>query len=230
MQKTAVITGGSKGIGKAICEKLLNNGFKVISVSRSIENVQDLINTYKENFIPLNYDFENKEEVLACANEIKQMVSSIDILVNNAGVFIPGKSLEEVEGAYEKQMALNIAAPYYFTRGLIGLLEKVDFSYIFNICSTASITPYINGGSYCISKHALLGFTKVLRQECIEKRINVSAVLPGATLTDSWHGTDLPDDRFIKPSDIAEVIFAAWTIKDSACMEEILIRPTKGDL
>lgn len=230
MQKTAVITGGSKGIGKAICEKLLKNGFKVISVSRTSKNVQDLISNYPENFISLNYDFENKKEVLLCANEIQKLVSSIDILVNNAGVFIPGKTLEEEEGAYEKQMALNIGAPYYFTRSLVYLLEKVDLSYIFNICSTASITPYINGGSYCISKHALLGFTKVLRQECIEKRINVSAVLPGATLTDSWHGTDLPEERFIKPSNIADVIFAAWTIKDSACMEEILIRPIKGDL
>jgi NADP-dependent 3-hydroxy acid dehydrogenase YdfG len=102
--------------------------------------------------------------------------------------------------------------------------------YVFNICSTASIKAYPNGGSYCISKFALLGMTKVLREELKEHNVKVTAILPGATLTDSWKGTDVPENRFIKPTDIAETIWNAYLLSKNTVIEEILIRPQLGDL
>src|SRR6478736_764760 len=95
----------------------------------------------------------------------------------------------------------NLYSAYHLSRALIGSMIERKRGYIFNICSTASITPYINGGSYCVSKYALYGMTKVLREELKEFNIKVTAVLPGATKTDSWEGVELPDDRFIKPED-----------------------------
>jgi short-subunit dehydrogenase len=102
--------------------------------------------------------------------------------------------------------------------------------HIFTICSTASIMAYPNGGSYCISKFALYGMTKVLREEMKPHNVKVTAVLPGATFTDSWKGVDLPEERFIDSMDIAESIWATYSLSPRAVVEEILIRPQLGDL
>jgi short-subunit dehydrogenase len=102
--------------------------------------------------------------------------------------------------------------------------------YIFNMCSIASIMAYPNGGSYSISKFALLGMTKVLREELKPHGIRVTAIMPGATLTASWEGVDLPAERFMKPEDVAETIYTAYALSKQSVVEEILIRPQLGDL
>lgn len=230
MQNKIVVTGGSKGIGKAIVEKYLKEGCFVISVSRTIGELDELILKYPNQLDCLFYDFSIKENVIACAQFIISKYSTINVLVNNAGVFLPGKISDEDEGVYELQIALNITAPYYFTKELLPVIKQTPFNYIFNICSTASIMGYTNGGSYCISKHALLGFTRVLRLELMPFQTNVCAVIPGATYTDSWNGTDLPQSRFMKPENIADIIYTTWLNREHACVEELLIRPIQGDL
>jgi hypothetical protein len=89
---------------------------------------------------------------------------------------------------------------------------------------------YSNGGSYAISKFALLGFSKCLRSELKGHGIRVTAVMPGATLTESWRGTDLNEDRFMKAEDVAETIYSAYTLSDRSVVEEIILRPQLGDL
>ncbi len=95
----------------------------------------------------------------------KEQIGELDILVNNAGCFIPGKISEEPDGVLEKLMDTNLYSAYYLTRGLLPLLKKSNKGHIFNMCSVASILPYENGGSYSITKYALLGFSKCLREE-----------------------------------------------------------------
>ena len=90
--------------------------------------------------------------------------------------------------------------------------------------------PYANGGSYSISKYAMLGMTKVLREEMKQHGIRVTAVLPGATLTPSWAGVDLPASRFIKPEDVAESVYGTYSLSKNSVVEEILIRPMEGDI
>jgi len=89
---------------------------------------------------------------------------------------------------------------------------------------------YSNGGSYAISKFAMLGFSKCLREELKKFRIRVTAVMPGATMTNSWAGSDLPDERFMPAEDIAETIFAAYSLSGRSVVEEIVIRPQLGDI
>ncbi|MEN9345179.1 MAG: hypothetical protein RLZZ60_648 [Bacteroidota bacterium] len=228
MQKTAVITGGSKGIGLALVKKFLEQGFKVVSVSRSIGELSPLQDQYGSQLAVLLSDISQKQAVLVSAQTIIQQYGSIDVLINNAGVFLPGAITQESDEDFELQMALNLNASYYMTKRLIPTIAKGG--YIINICSTASEKAYANGSSYCISKHALLGFTKVLRAELMSQGVAVSAVLPGPTLTDSWQGTDLPVSRFIQTEAIANAILMAWENRSSMVMEQITLRPMLGDI
>lgn len=223
--RIAVVSGGTKGIGRAIAELFLRHDFKVFISARN--EATDFVH---DNLVQCIADLSTKEGVLNFASAIKKQVNKIDILVNNVGVFIPGSLIDEDEGCFETQINTNLASTYHLTRATIDHVRASNKPYIFNICSTASITPYMNGGSYCISKYAQLGLTKVLREELKQDKIKVSAVLPGATLTNSWAGTDLPKERFSDPSSVAQLIFAAYQLPDSTVMEEILVRPLEGDI
>lgn len=223
--KIAVVSGGTKGIGKEIAKAFLEAGMKVYISARSVDE-----SFVHDHLIQFKGDMSSKNEVKAFADHILENENQIDILVNNVGVFIPGKLMEEEDGIYETQINTNLSSTYYLTRNLISGIRRSDSAYIFNICSTASVTPYLNGGSYCISKYAQLGFTKVLREELKSENIRVSAVLPGATLTNSWAGTDLPTERFLDPTSVAQLILTASQMPQNVVMEEILVRPMEGDI
>jgi short-subunit dehydrogenase len=229
MQRIAVVTGGSKGIGLEIVRKFLQEGFKVISVSRSLGSLNALQKEFTENLLVLKADLSKKEDVKRVGKEIRDLHTSVHVLVNNAGVFIPGEISTEEDEVFELQMALNLNAAYYLSKMIIPLLKQSQDGYIFNMCSTASVIGYPNGGAYCISKHALIGMSKVLRLELMPNKIAVSSILPGATLTDSWKNTEQTVERFVKPSTIAKAIWFAWETRDNAVMEEILLRPVEGD-
>lgn len=230
MQRTAVVSGGSKGIGLAIVKKLLSEGFRVFSISRSEGELAMIKNHHAEMLVIIRADLSKRTELTEACKIIKEMSVDIDILVNNAGVFIPGELHSEDDSVFELQMSLNINAAYFISKALIPLMKPRGDAYLFNICSTASIMGYSNGGSYCISKHALLGMSRVLRKELLPFGIRVSAVIPGATLTESWEGTNLPSERFMDADTIADALWFAWSNRSRAVMEEILLRPVEGDI
>jgi short-subunit dehydrogenase len=143
---------------------------------------------------------------------------------------MPGQIQNEEDGVLERQIEANLYSAYHLTRAVLPTLQAQKSGHIFTICSTASITAYTAGGSYCISKFALLGFTKVLREETKLQGIKVTAILPGATLTPAWDGVELPESRFIPADDVASTIYSAYTMNPSTVLEEILIRPQLGDI
>lgn len=229
MKKYAIITGGTKGIGHELVDKFILNGFHVITCARNSKDLELLANKNEGNVSVFKANLENKEEVIGFANFINKETNSVHVLVNNAGVFLPGTIMEENNENFEKQMAINLNAVYYLTKALNSSLVNED-SYIANICSTASFMAYANGGSYSISKFALLGLTKVLREELKVRGIAVSAVMPGATYTNSWEGTELPIERFMKPNDVANAVWLGYESRKTAVIEEIILRPVLGDI
>ena len=235
MNKLAVITGGTKGIGNATVVKFLSEGFDVVSCSRNLSDLQvfskEVTSIFPEqNFWYQQADLSNKSTIIDFAKFIKDIGRPIDVLVNNAGLFIPGAVHNEEEGNLELMIETNLYSAYYLTRALIEGMKAKKAGHIFTIGSVASIQAYENGGSYSVSKFALLGFTKSLREEMKPFGVKVTSVLPGATLTASWDGVDLPASRFIKAEDIASTIYGAYTLSDSAVVEEILVRPQLGDI
>jgi len=233
--KTIIVSGCTKGIGRAICEYFANEGFNVAGFARNENDVDEMNKSFRDRyanqqFLFLSADASVKNEVLNFATEVKNKFRVIDILVNNAGVFLPGNILEEEDGTFEKLMNVNVQSAYYLTREILPQMIKNQKGHVFNMCSIASIGAYENGGSYTISKFAMLGFSKQLRMETKSQNIKVTAIMPGATLTDSWAGTDLPESRFIKPDDVAKTIFSIYQLSDYTDVEEIIIRPQLGDL
>lgn len=233
MSKRIVVTGGTKGIGRAIIEKFAVNGFEIVTCARNSNDLIELKNkiekTTQTRILTKVVDVSNREEIDAFGAFVLAL-GGADVLVNNAGVFVPGQVHNEEEGALEKMMNTNVYSAYHLTRKIIPNMIENKSGHIFNICSTASIMPYINGGSYCISKYAMLGMTKVLREEMKEHDVKVTAIMPGATLTASWEGVDLPEDRFMKAEDVAESVYAAYNLSKSAVIEEIIMRPQLGDI
>jgi short-subunit dehydrogenase len=171
-----------------------------------------------------------KPEVNDFVKFINAKRSHIQVLVNNTGVFIPGEISNEPDGHLETMINTNLYSAYYLTRGVLPMMMHDKDGHIFNICSIASIMPYANGGSYSISKYAMLGMTKVLREEMKPHGIRVTAVLPGATYTASWEGAGLPESRFMKAEDVADAVYGAFTLSPNSVVEEILIRPQEGDI
>lgn len=235
MKNLIVITGGTRGIGKAIAFRFAAAGFEVVTCSSKKSNIESFISEFETSFpgLPVHVfqaDLARKEEVNEFCLQVLSLGKPIEILVNNAGVFMPGSVLEEEEGVLDFQLDVNLKSAYHISRKLIKKMVEKGRGSVFNICSTASITPYVNGGSYCISKFALLGMSKVLREELKEKNIKVTSVIPGATYTDSWAASELPESRFMKSEDIANAILGAYQMSENTVIEELLIRPQLGDI
>jgi short-subunit dehydrogenase len=231
----AIITGATQGIGKAISEKLLAEGFDIAICARTKSDLEKLQKQWKKTYpkakvIIYKADFAQKKEVIAFAKHVLSVFKKIDILVNNAGIFYPGKLADEEEGHLEELMAVHLFSAYHLTRHVLPIMKKKKTGHIFNMCSIASLRAYPSGGSYGISKYALLGFSENLRYELKDDGIKVTAICPGAVYTSSWAGSGLPESRFIKAEDVANALWAAYTLSDSADLEMIVIRPQKGDI
>ena len=127
-------------------------------------------------------------------------------------------------------MALNVSSAYHLSRKIVPQMIKNKSGHVFNLASIASITAYNNGGSYCISKFAMHGFSKVLREEMKPHNVKVTSILPGATFTSSWEGTELPPSRFMKPEDVANIVWSAYNLSENCDVEEIVLRPQLGDI
>ena len=221
-----LVTGASKGIGLAIARRFADAGSHVVVCARDVSSVA---RTHPD-LECIACDMADKAQVQALARTVLERHGAPELLVNNAGAYLPGSLHEEADGTFEAMIAVNVASAYHLTRALLPPMIARGSGTIVNICSTASVTPYVNGGSYGIAKHALYGFNKTLREELKPHGIRVVALLPGATLTASWAGTDLPDERFMPPEDVAELAWTAWALSDRSVVEELRVRPLLGDL
>lgn len=234
MDKYIVVTGGTKGIGRALVMRFSKEGFDIITCSRKssdLEVLKEEVEKLYDNKVYIKEaDLSKKEEVTAFSDFVLSTTSKVDVLVNNTGVFLPGSIQDEPDGNLEMMMNTNLFSAYYLTRALLPAILPHNSGHIFSMSSIAGITAYASGGSYSITKYAMQGFTKCLREELKEDGIKVTAVLPGATFTASWEGVDLPHERFMKSEDVAESVWSAYSLSERTVVEEIILRPQLGDI
>ncbi len=234
MNPFAIVTGGSKGIGKAVIKALAASGFDVLTCARKFADLEllkaDIEREFGTTLFIEKADLSIRSDIEDFYSAFESLHRPLDVLVHNAGTFAPGSILEEEIGVFEQLMDTNIASAYHLSRRFIPHMVRRKSGHVFTICSTASIMGYPNGGSYCISKHALLGLSRVLREELKPHNIRVTAILPGATYTQSWEASGLPEERFMKAEDVAEALISAYALSPGAVAEEILLRPMQGDI
>ncbi len=230
-----VITGASRGLGKAMSEKFAANGNDLFITSKNEMRLYKILEELQTKFPNITmrakaFDLAKKDEAIAFANWVLHFGVSPDILINNAGTFLPGSVYNEEAGVLEKMIETNLYGAYHVTRTLLPQMMKQKSGHVFNVCSIASLKAYANGGAYSISKFALAGFSKNLREEMKPYGIKVTAVFPGAAYTDSWAETGIDPKRFMEANDIADMVFAASRLSPQACVEDIILRPQLGDL
>ena len=229
-----IITGASKGIGKAIAEIFASNGHNLFLCSRGevalYKTMEELTTKFPAVTVKAKpFDLSNKVEAIDFGNWCLSFAVP-DILVNNAGLFEPGSVNNEPDGLLESQIATNVYSAYHLTRTVLPKMIKHRSGHVFNMCSIASLNAYANGGAYSISKFALHGFSKNLRKEMKPHGIKVTSVHPGAVMSDSWGNYDNSTKRIMEAEDIAKMIYAAAQLSPQACVEDIVIRPQLGDL
>lgn len=234
MRKSILVTGGTKGIGRAIIERFAREGFDIMTCSRNEKELSSFQADLGSRFpsirvLTFQADLSKKEEVAKLATVVKAFAIP-DVLVNNIGVFLPGAIHNEPEGNFELIMQTNLFSAYHLTRALVNEMITRKSGHIFSMGSIAGLTAYPNGGSYAVSKWAMLGMTKCLREELKPYQIKVTSILAGATYTSSWEGVDLPVERFMSAEDVAESVWGAYNLSPRTVVEEIIIRPQLGDI
>ncbi len=230
-----VITGGSKGLGRAFAEVFAAGGHHVALCARSETELQATASALREKFPAAKidakaFDLSTKEGAVVFSSWVGVVFSRVDLLINNAGRFLGGNIHDEQEGTLEAMINTNLYSAYHLTRALLPGMISQRKGQIFNICSVAGLKAYPNGGAYSISKFALLGFSRNLREELKPYGIRVTAVCPGATYTASWEGSGIDPERMMAPEDVANMVYAAANLPDRAVVEDLIMRPALGDL
>lgn len=227
--KTALVTGASRGIGRAIVARFASEGCRVVACARGAAGLAELQADFPEvDCLPC--DMRDDAAVDALAREVAARHGAIDLLVNNAGAYRPGQIATEDDDALVEMLQANLFGAYRLTKRVLPAMVARRSGMVINVCSTASIAAYPNGGSYSIAKHALHGFSRNLREEMKPHGVRVVALLPGATLTASWEGVTLPPERLMPAEDVAMMAWTAWSLSARSVVEDIVMRPQRGDI
>jgi short-subunit dehydrogenase len=230
-----IITGASRGLGLAMAEAFAKEGYDLYLTSRNEVNLYHALASLQTRFPgqiikAKAFDIGSKSGAVEFGEWVLGSAVETDILINNAGIFEPGRVIDEPEGQMEKIMNTNFFSAYYVTRILLPSMMERKSGHIFNMSSIAALQAYPNGGSYSVSKFALTGFSKNLREELKPYSIKVTCVYPGAVYTDSWAAAGISPGRIMKATDIADTVVQISKLSPQAVVEDLVIRPLLGDL
>lgn len=224
----AIITGATKGIGKAVAFELAQSGYNIIACARNLEELASLqteLKSFGVDVLTVQADCSLKSDVLKFVDAALAFAPKIDVLVNNVGFFVSGILIDEEDEVFENQLYVNLNASYYISKKVGKLMREQTFGHIFNICSVASKWPVENAGSYSVTKAAMLSLNHVIRKELAPFKVKVTAIIPGSTYTASWEGTTLDKAKFVQPEDVAKVIKTVLLLSDGANVDEVTLSP-----
>jgi NAD(P)-dependent dehydrogenase (short-subunit alcohol dehydrogenase family) len=229
--KVAVVTGGTKGIGYAIAEKLLESGAKVFICARNKPELRHALERLSASGRVEGEicDVRSEEQVRMMLEECARVFGGLDILVNNAGIGIIGKTVEEMSGdEFRQTLETNLFGVFYTCHYAVPLLRERGGGYIINISSLAGQNAHPQMAAYNASKFGLNGFSEALMQEVRQDNIKLSYICPGSVNT--FFGGDAPskeNDWQLQPEDIAEVVYDLLNMHERALPSKIEIRPSK---
>ena len=225
----ALITGASRGIGRAIARRLASDGFDLFLVARNETHLNEIVSDAKSmgrRAVASRVDLALTDAPERIHSGFVAAFDHLDVLVNNAGVVISAEFGEYEAGDWDAVMNVNVRSPFFLTQLLLPLLKQASPGFIVNIASVVAKKGYERQSLYAASKHALLGFTKSLARETINDNIRVHAILPGGVNTDMVTGVrpDIDTSELIDPEEVAEVVANLLKMRGNAVIDEIEIR------
>lgn len=228
--KIAVITGGTKGIGQAIAERLLKEGVSIFICARDKSNLKKSL----EEFGKLGKaegeicDMRSESQVKMMLDECVRLYGGVDILINNAGIGIFKTVEETTPDEFEKVLQTNLFGVFYACHHAIPLLKRRGGGHIINISSLAGQNAHPKMSAYNASKFAVNGFTEAMMQELRQDDIKVSLICPGSVNTEFADGEISEENAWqIQPEDIAEVVVELLNQKSNVLSSKVEIRPSK---
>ena len=230
-KKAAVVTGGTKGIGYAIAERLLRDGMGVYICARDREELEQSVTQLSQigDCFGKVCDVRDEEQVKKLLTSCESRFGGVDILVNNAGVGYMGKTVEETSSdEFRQTLETNLFAVYYACHHAIPIMKNRGGGYIINISSLAGQNAHPGMAAYNASKFGLNGFSEALMQEVRHDNIKVSYICPGSVNT--YFGDDTPsEDKAwqLQPDDIADAVMGLLSMEGRALPSKIEIRPSK---
>lgn len=229
--KRYLITGASRGIGRAIAQKLVGAEATLLLHGRDREALAktcSLVEAKSAKAIPLCYDLRLAESVETMVKEIGPQ--PLDVLINNAGIAIV-KPLDQITlEEWESVFAVNVTGPFLLTQRL--LPKMPSGSSIVNILSIAAKTGFPNWSAYCMSKFALEGFSQAVREEVRPRGIRVLNIYPAATDTEIWNPVEgeWPREKMLRPEEVAEAVAYALSRPADVAVENIALQNVTGSL
>ena len=240
MNKIALITGATSGIGRAVADIFAENKYNLIVTGRRSERLQELKAALKQQHgigvLALCFDVRDNDEVVRNIESLPVEWRNIDVLVNNAGLAVGLNHIQDgVLDDWERMIDTNIKGLLYVTRAVSPLMIARNSGHIVNICSIAGKEVYENGNVYCATKHAVDALSKAMRIDMLGHNIKVTNVCPGAVETEFSIVRFKGDTqraagtyRGIEPltgRDIAECIYFAVSLPQHVCINDMMIMP-----
>lgn len=229
--KTAVVTGGTKGIGRAIAEALAREGLNVCVGARKLDEVQQTVRELEGLGISATgaaCDVRASEECDALIAHAVEELGGVDVLVNNAGVGLRKPVEETTPEEFRAVLETNLFGVFYCCRAAIPEMKRRGGGYIVNISSLAGANPHPRMATYNASKFALNGFSEALMQEVRHDNIKVSYVMPGSVNTE-FGGDEISDERAwqLQPDDVARVVIDLLRHDERSLPSRVEIRPSR---
>jgi 3-oxoacyl-[acyl-carrier protein] reductase len=228
----AIITGASKGIGKACAIGLAQKGYRTVLVARNESALLDVSKEIKECYIenqsltPIVYplDVTNLDGTKQFVKDILNQVGRVDVLINNAGLGVTG-TLDVSVSEFERASNANLLAPFVLLQEVVPIMRSQGKGYIFNIASQLGKTGFAGMGAYGATKFALVGLNESLFRELSQEGVSVTAICPGWVNTDMAKevGTPFADEEMIQPEDVMKTIEWILAMSPSAYVKEIIL-------
>jgi 3-oxoacyl-[acyl-carrier protein] reductase len=231
--RVAVVTGGTRGIGRAIAARLLEEGAGVAICSARQKSVDDAVKflTPKGRVFGMVADISRLDDVRSFVASVQQDFGSIHILVNNAGTGIFNSVEALTPEDWHRMIDLNLTGVYYCCHEILPLLKKAGGGDVINVSSLAGKNAFAGGAGYNASKFGLNGFAEAMMLEYRHDGIRVSTILPGSVNTGFGHGPEDIDNRKnswkIAPEDIAEAVIGVLRMPRRTTISQIEIRPSR---
>jgi len=227
--KVAIVTGASRGIGRAISVALAQEAATVVLASRSVQQLEiaaEQVTKAGGEARIVHVELTEEQSIRNLIQETGEKLGRLDILVNNAGVTHSAELEQTSTEDWQRCIAINATAPFILCREALPLLKKSKAAFIINIASVVGIKGYPLQSAYTASKHALRGMTISLAEELRGSDIRVHLICPGGVDTDMVDSVrpDTAKDELIKPREIAELVLYLVTHKGNAVMDELRIR------